>query len=145
MKRTLCLLAALSFGVLTAPFAQAQALTPSLPLPVGDWSVNANGFHGTLHISGVDAAGNIQAGSTILGSPIVGFYDSTSGRINFISVIAAIPTSQRIYNGYLFRDIPNPSLYVLAGEFFAYQGTGGVAQRIDYGWTASKSIIIILN
>jgi hypothetical protein len=139
MKRILCLLAALSFGV--APFA--HAVTP-LNLPIGDWTVNANGFHGVLHISGVDGVGVIQPGSTIFGNPIVGFYDSTSARISFIRVLAANPTSQQVYNGYLFKDTSNPFLFELAGEFAAYQGGGGVAQRIDYGWFASKSIIIIL-
>src|SRR5689334_3330007 len=61
MKHILFLLAALSFGALTAPLA--RAVTP-LNLPVGDWTVNGNGFHGVLHISGVDGVGDIQAGST---------------------------------------------------------------------------------
>jgi hypothetical protein len=141
MKRILFLLAALSFGALTAPLA--QAVTP-LNLPLGDWTVDADGFHGVLHISGVDGVGNIQPGSTIFGNPIVGFYDPTSARISFIRVLAANPTSQQVYNGYLFRDTSNPFLFGLAGEFAAYQGGGGVAQRIDYGWFASKSTLIIL-
>ena len=84
MKRILFLLAALSFGALTAPLA--RAVTP-LNLPVGDWTVNGNGYQGTLHISGVDCLGVIQPGSTIYGQQIVGFYDSTSARINFIRVL----------------------------------------------------------
>jgi len=132
----------LSLGILTAPLA--RAVIP-LNLPVGNWTVNANGFHGVLHISGVDGVGNIQPGSTIFGNPIVGFYDSTSARINFIRVLGAGATSEQVYNGYLFKDTSNPFLLELAGEFTAYQGSGGVAQRIDYGWFASKSIIIILN
>jgi len=140
MKRILLLLAALSFGALAAPLA--RAVTP-LNLPIGNWTVNANGFHGVLHISGVNGLGVIQPGSTIFGNPIVGFYDSTSARINFIRVLAAGPTSQQVYNGYLFRDTSNPFLFELAGEFTAYQGSGGVAQRIDYGWFGTKSIIIL--
>ena len=141
MKHLLCLLTILSFGALAAPVA--QAITP-IALPVGDWSVNANGSHGVLHISGIDAAGNIQAGSTIYGNTIVGFYDSTSGRISFIRVMESSPTFEQIYNGYLFKDIPNPTLSYLAGSFAAYQGGGGVALRMDYGWYASKLAIVIL-
>jgi hypothetical protein len=135
MKRILSLLAVLSFLALIAPLAQA------ITLPLGNWSVNANGFHGTLFISGIDAAGNIAPGSTIYGNPIVGFYDSTSGRISFIRGSTAI--NEQVYNGYIYRDIPNPSLYFLAGDFAAYQGGGGVALRINYGWYASRSTLII--
>jgi hypothetical protein len=137
IKKILSLLAALSVVALTAPLAQA------ISLPVGDWSVNADGYHGTLHISGIDVAGNIQAGSTIYGNPIVGFYDSTAGRISFIRPLGSTAIYDQVYNGYLYRDIPNPSLYFLAGDFAAYKGGGGVTQRINYGWYASKSVLII--
>jgi hypothetical protein len=135
MKRILSLLTVWSFVALTAPLAQA------IILPVGDWSVNANGSHGTLFISGIDVAGNIEPGSTIYGNPIVGFYDSTSGRISFIRGSTAI--NEQVYNGYIYKDITNPILYFLAGDFAAYQGGGGVALRINYGWYASKSALII--
>jgi hypothetical protein len=135
MKRLICILAALSFGALAAPFAQA------LNLPVGDWQVNANGFHGLLRITGVNIVGDILPGSSIFGNRIVGFYDRTSARINFIRIIPTTsPTGPQIYNGYLFRDIPNPRLWELTGEFSAYRGSGGVAQRIDYGWVATKVV-----
>jgi len=132
MKRLICILAALSFGALAAPFAQA------LSLPVGDWQVNANGFQGILHIT--LNGGDIVPGSTIFGNPIVGFYDATSARINFI-MFTGNPKAPQIYNGYLFRSIANPSLWELTGEFSAYKGSGGVAQRIDYGWVATKVFI----
>jgi hypothetical protein len=134
MKRLICILA-LSFGALAAPFAQA-----ALDLPVGIWQVNANGFHGQLIISGISIPGDILIGSSIFGNPIVGFYDKTSARINFIRLTGNARAPQ-IYNGYLFRDIPNPSLWELTGEFSAYRGSGGVAQRIDYGWVATKVFI----
>jgi hypothetical protein len=137
MKKILSLLVALSVVALTAPLAQA------ITLPVGDWSVNGNGSHGTLHISGIDVAGNIEPGSTIYGNPIVGFYDSTSGRISFIRALGSTAIYDQVYNGYIFRDLPNPSLYFLAGDFAAYKGGGGVAQRINYGWYASKSTLFI--
>jgi hypothetical protein len=137
MKRILSLLAVLSFVALTAPLAQA------IGLPVGDWSVNANGFHGTLFISGIDVAGNIEPGSTIYGNPIVGFYDSTSGRISFIRPLGSTAIYDQVYNGYIYKDITNPSLYFLAGDFAAYQGGGGVALRINYGWYASKPTLVI--
>jgi len=135
MKRLICILAALSFGALAAPFAQA------LSLPVGDWQVNANGFQGILHITGVNIPGDILPGSTIFGNSIVGFYDATSARINFIR-FTGNPRAPQIYNGYLFRSIANPSLWELTGEFSAYKGSGGVAQRIDYGWVATKVVFI---
>ena len=132
MKRLICILAALSFGALAAPFAQA------LSLPVGDWQVNANGFQGILHIT--LSGGDILPGSSIFGNSIVGFYDATSARINFIR-LTGNPRAPQIYNGYLFRSIANPSLWELTGEFSAYKGSGGVAQRIDYGWVATKVFI----
>jgi hypothetical protein len=135
MKRLICILAALSFGVLAAPFAQA------LELPVGNWQVNANGVHGLLHITGVNILGDILPGSSIFGNSIEGFYDRTSARINFIRLNIPNPKGPQIYNGYLFRDIPNPSLWELTGEFSAYKGSGGVAKRIDYGWVATKVFI----
>ena len=70
MKRILLLLAALSFGALAAPLA--RAVTP-LNLPVGNWTVNANGFHGVLHISGVDGVGVINPDQPFLGTPSLVF------------------------------------------------------------------------
>jgi hypothetical protein len=142
MKRILFLLAALSFGALTAPLA--RAVPPPIYFPTSeDWNVNGNGSKGKLHISGVDGIGNILPGSTIYGQPIFGFYDFTSARINFIRVLGPLvpytlfnPTQQQVFNGYLFAD-PTTATWYLAGDFTAYQGSGGAAQRITYGWFAS--------
>jgi hypothetical protein len=125
----------LFLGTLTVPFVQAQV---PIALPTGNWSVVANGFHGTLTITGIGALGNIAAGSTIFGNPIIGFYDSTSANINFIRIIGGNPSFHQIYTGYLFRDIPNPARFVLTGDFLAYQGTGGTAKRPRFGWFATK-------
>jgi hypothetical protein len=127
----LLLFALLFFGSLTSPL---RAQTP-IPLPTGNWVVIANGYTGRLYISGVDAAGNIQAGSTFFGNPIAGFFDATSAHINFIRVGVDIGAEQ-IYDGYLFRSVTNPSAYFLTGEFLAYRETLGSAKRFQLGWYA---------
>jgi hypothetical protein len=145
MKRLLCLFAALSFGTLTMSFVQA-APPPPFILPTGDWAVDANGSHGTLHIAGVDALGNLQAGSTIFNNPIFGSYDSTAARISFIR-LGDGPSFQQIYTGYLFEEpvsIPLVFNYVLTGEFQAYAGSGVPAERSVLGWYATRTIRIII-
>ena len=119
MKHLLSLLVILSFGALAAPVA--QAITP-IALPVGDWSVNANGSHGVLHISGIDAVGNIQAGSTIYGNTIVGFYDSTSGRISFIRVMQSSPTFVTDLQWLSIQGPSDPHPLLLSGKFRRVSG-----------------------
>ena len=149
MKRILCLLAVLSFGIATVPSTQA-APPPPFNLPSGDWSVDANGTHGTLHIQGVDALGNLQAGSTLFNDPISGSYDSTAARISFIRLAGGGPPFQQVYTGYLFMDrvilppLPLVRTFVLTGEFQAYGGSGAPAERSVLGWYATHAVRIIL-
>jgi hypothetical protein len=49
--------------------------------------------------------------------------------------------------GYLFRDLPIVPFvfsYVLTGEFQAYSGSGGVAGRSVFGWSATRTWRIVI-
>ena len=148
MKRILCLLDVLSSGIATVPSTQA-APPPPFNLPSGDWSVDANGTHGTLHIQGVDALGNLQAGSTLFNDPISGSYDSTAARISFIRLAGGGPLFQQVYTGYLFREpvtVPFQLFrtYDLTGEFQAYRGSAVPAERSVLGWYATRTVRLII-
>src|SRR6266446_7791180 len=98
-----------------------------MPLPLGDWNVNANGFTGILHIANVDPQGNVTGTLTMSNEPPnqlnnVAFWNDTSKEITFIRVInPANPSTDQIYTGYWFPQNhiqPNgPS--ELAGSFEA--------------------------
>jgi hypothetical protein len=121
----------------------------TVSLPLGFWTINANGFSGSLLINAVDAQGNLsgllkffadQPGETLDG---VGFWDDTSKKITFMRIIdRAKPSTFQIFTGYLFPDDHTQPAggQKLAGYFEAFSGTGGVAQRVLYGWFASSPL-----
>jgi hypothetical protein len=121
----------------------------TMSLPTGTWQIDANGFRGTLNIANnsVDSQGNLNA-NVVIDAPrvdqITGFWDDSSQKITFIRIIDATnPSTNQIYTGYLFdnrRDRPTDVTFTLTGYFEAFQGTGGVAQRVLYGWFAQITI-----
>ena len=110
--------------------------------PTGVWSVDANGFTGTMSIL-VDAAGNVSG--TFLSSPIRGFWTESSQRLMFYrviggSVLSTPPQNIQIYTAYQFPALttqPNGSKR-LTGYFEAFGGTGATATRNVFGWYAYK-------
>jgi hypothetical protein len=119
-----------------------------MTLPKGDWAIDANGFRGTMTISDVDAQGNLSA-SLVIDPPrvdqMIGFWDDVGKKITFIRVLnASEPSQNQIYTGFYFnneRDQPTDVTHTLTGFFEAFQGTGGVAQRVLYGWFATITTV----
>ncbi len=117
-----------------------------MSLPTGDWSINANGFTGTLHITSVDASGNVAGNVHFAGEAVndfggVAFWDDTSKKLTFIRKINPADASTfQIYTGYFFpRNHTLPSGATdLAGSFEAFRGTGATATRVLYGWHAHR-------
>jgi hypothetical protein len=70
-----------------APAAHAATKTPDTSAsggsPVGNWSINANGYTSQLQITSMNQNGVING--IVFGNPIVGFY--SSGRIYFVRAI----------------------------------------------------------
>jgi len=84
-----------------------------MTLPLGDWTIDPNGFRGTMTIAGVDAAGNLNA-SLVIDKPTVdqmlGFWDETGKKITFIRVINATdPSTNQVYTGFYFNNETRPA------------------------------------
>lgn len=119
-----------------------------MALPAGDWAIDANGFRGTMTIRGVDAAGNLDA-SLVIDAPradqMIGFWADVAKKITFIRVLnPQDPSANQIYTGFYFnneRDRPTDVTHTLSGFFEAFQGTGGIAERVLYGWVANITTV----
>ena len=118
----------------------AAATASAQTLPQGQWAINGNSFEGQLNITSIDANGNLQG--TVYGQQISGFWDGTSQKITFMRLTnPSDPSTFQIYTGFLFRNQNGGDmLYTLTGFFEAFQGTGGVAQRVLYGWFAQINV-----
>ncbi|HKG14664.1 MAG TPA: hypothetical protein VKB12_15155 [Pyrinomonadaceae bacterium] len=115
-----------------------------MSLPTGAWKINANGFTGTLHVAGIDAAGNVAGNVHFVNEPAndlggVAFWDDTSKKLTFIRKINPADASTfQIFTGYFYatnHTTPNGPAD-LSGSFEAFRGTGGTAHRVLYGWNA---------
>ncbi len=107
-------------------------------LPLGQWSITANGFHDVLNLTGVDANGNLSPTSTVFGNPIVGVWDGLSEKIEFIRVVSSHPKTYQVYTGYLMdRSAAMHQQFVFAGSFIAFGASGNIPQRTVYGWFAA--------
>ncbi|MBV9700155.1 MAG: hypothetical protein JO078_08525 [Candidatus Eremiobacteraeota bacterium] len=113
-----------------------------MPLPTGQWKINANGAIGTLSISSVDTAGNVQGTLMFPGiasTPILGFWDEISARLMF--EFSTTTTAGYAYTGYLSNDqyrmpgLIGGTIYTLTGFYEVY---GGIANsdRFVFGWYA---------
>jgi hypothetical protein len=68
-------------------------------LPSEDWTINANGWIGTLHVAGVDPQGNVTGSLTFAGEAPnqlnnIAFWDEASKKISFIRAIDPAGPSQ---------------------------------------------------
>ena len=111
--------------------------------PLGVWSLNGNGYPGTLNITLVDGAGNVYG--TMYGQPIKGFWSEAAQELVIYRAIGGTtsstpPEAIQIYTGYKFPgSVSNPNgSQRLAGYFEAFAGTGATAPRHRFGWYASK-------
>jgi hypothetical protein len=107
-------------------------------LPLGQWSITANGFLDVLNLTGVDANGNLSQTCTAFGNPIVGVWDASSEKIEFIRVVSSHPKTHQVYTGYLMdRSAAMHQQFVFAGSFIAFGASGNIPQRTVYGWFAA--------
>src|SRR5262249_31609340 len=119
---------------------KVQTLPPAnfFMLPVGEWDLNANGFKGILKVAAVDAQGNLNA--TVFGNQVAGFWDEEAKALVFVRPSDPNnPATFQFYTGYLFA---NPGgQFTLAGSFEAFQGSGAIAERPNFGWFAQIQIV----
>jgi hypothetical protein len=137
MRKTLTTIA-LSLSLLSSAclgaLEHASISHAAAPLPAGTWSMDANGFVGTLTLNPPDAAGNLSG--TMFGQGIFGYYNSTAQKVTFVrSFPGANLNTEQIYTGFLFH---TGSTYDLAGSFVAFNGTGANAGESEYGWYAHR-------
>jgi hypothetical protein len=119
-----------------------------MPLPKGEWNINANGYHGILKITAAPPGSGEVEGTLTMTSPPeppndlkdVAFWDESAQKLTFIRVKDNNASKNQIYTGYMFRSHhqqPN-SYYQMCGSFEAFKGTGATAERTLYGWTAHE-------
>ncbi len=96
-----------------------------MALPLGAYSVNANGFSLTLTISS-NTNGNITG--TLETDPISGFWDDTAARILFFRMPGNVLSNTQVFFGVQFPD------FNIAGTFEGFLGTGASAARTTYAW-----------
>jgi hypothetical protein len=117
-----------------------------MPLRIGKWKINANGSEGELHITAIDAEGNLT-GTVFGNNQILGFWDDVSQRITFMRIAPPLNLlTVQIFTGYLFQNPVAPTAgqnvkFTLTGFFNTFKGTGRKAQRVLYGWFAQTEII----
>jgi hypothetical protein len=72
-------------------------------------------------------------------------WDETGKKITFIRVINATdPSTNQVYTGFHFnnqRGQPTDVSHTITGFFDAFEGTGGVAERLLYGWVAAITVL----
>ena len=128
------------FGLDSGSPAQASA-----PLPLGCWTLNANGTQGSLCIPSLQADGSFVGSMMFAGysNVITGLWSSGAQQISFLRLgVPSNPLTYQSFTGFLFpADASNPSgSQVLAGSFSVFGPAGGSSQsRNFYGWTASHS------
>ena len=116
---------------------QTRGESGELPLNV-DRQINANGSVHTIRFTSV-ADGNLTG--TIDGSPIFGFWDATSQKVQFMRFGSTNNITQvQVYTGYLITRVSTSAgskEHFLAGSFEAFTGTGASGSRSVFGWFAS--------
>jgi hypothetical protein len=114
-------------------------------LPLGPWSLNANGQLGQLALTAM--AGRGQLRGTLNGEPLVGVWDEAAQQLTFARVRdPADPTTVQLFTGYLMKHAGGLQgvgtvTYTLAGSFTAVAGPGAAAPRVAYGWYAQKGVV----
>jgi hypothetical protein len=108
-------------------------------LKVGDWTIHANGIHGTLRISEIDEVGRVSG--TLIDEPITGWWSERARRLAFARERSqAGPSGEQGYEGYAWDepgDVGLPRAYYLAGSYETFGGGGGAKDRQSFGWFAT--------
>ena len=109
----------------------------------GTWDLNGNGHKGTLEVPSIDSAGRL-VGAMAYGNNIIGFWDDDAKKITFLRPTKpADHSADQVFTGYYFTSGPEGQfigMEYLAGSFEAFQGAGGTANRILYGWFAKRGL-----
>jgi hypothetical protein len=120
--------------------ALATVLAVQAASPAGTWSMNANGYKGTLVLT-IDAAGTL-GGTLQLGnepvSQIKGFWSDLTGELTFYRVnnlVSTPPDRIQIFTGYWWPSITYTNGH-LAGYFEAVSALGGTGLTNVFGWSA---------
>ena len=105
-----------------------------MPLPVGTYTINANGTIGTLVIGSATGSFN----GTVFGQPFTGFFNEAEQKLSFLRVTSTDLSTFQVYEGTLFAFSPlaNTAIQTLAGEFRVYPTTGPVS---PFQWSAQLS------
>jgi hypothetical protein len=110
---------------------------------IGTWELIANGHKGTLTIPNIDAAGRLS-GAKAFGNNIIGFWDEDAKKITFLRATKSGDASgDQVFTGYYFASGPEEQFALvnyLTGSFEAFEGTGGSANRVLYGWFAKQGV-----
>jgi hypothetical protein len=106
-----------------------------MPLPVGTWSINANGNVGSLAV-GATSSGTFNG--TVFGQPLSGFFDETDQEFSFIRVTSPDVSTFEVYHGTLFSFSPTVGtvVFTLGGTFRNYPPAGAVS---PFEWSAQMS------
>jgi pimeloyl-ACP methyl ester carboxylesterase len=103
------------------------------------WDIWANGFASTLRITSIDDLGNVQG--SVFDNLLTGFWDEESRTLTFLRIPnGAYPATFQVYVGHMFQN-QDGGYFSLAGSFEAFAGTGGTAQRAEFGWVAKPQTI----
>jgi hypothetical protein len=118
-----------------------DAITPApgiVTLPLGDWSINANGSSGLLRISTFNYFGNFQG--TVFGDPTTNFsFNFGSNNITFTRILNS--STYQVYSGHLsiFRQVTSEGigeLFILSGSFTQFPSSN------TFPWSASTSVFL---
>jgi hypothetical protein len=121
-----------------------------MPLKLGVWSCNLNGVTGELHLTGLDATGQVTGMLNVLGplkGAIIGLWDETSREFSFIIKDLVSDLESPYFEAVVFstpkgaepgRDV----VWSMLGFFHVIDQTllsvhGGNSRRNTFGWAAN--------
>jgi hypothetical protein len=89
-----------------------------MPLQLGNWIINTNGFEGELFIKEVSATGVVTGSLNVIGAnPISGFWNDAAQELTFAPLATTVGSVFPIfYKGYLFSS--PPSIQLRPGQDF---------------------------
>ena len=116
-----------------------------MAIPTGDWAINANGWHGTLHLND-DGDGSVS-GTIDFGTgpePVKGAWDESAQQLIFPKQWCSKLHRLLIENtGNMFMGQGGPSgppnWHVLAGNFDDVRSTHPFG-RAHFGWAARQAV-----
>ena len=110
---------------------------------IGIWELNANGYTGFLRILTLTLRGAV--GAKAFGDTVIGFWDEDAKKITFLRSTTSGGTirTTRSTLGTILQAVPRgtfKSVNYLTGSFEAFEGSGGTANRMVFGWFARQRL-----